>query len=95
MEAKTDGRHSLETRLDELDRHMDQLEETIDRMSVDARASLHSRLSTLRTRSAEVRARLRDKQDADDKAGDIALRELGHTLNGMYAELEDWPRPKA
>ncbi|HLJ66452.1 MAG TPA: hypothetical protein VKX16_03730 [Chloroflexota bacterium] len=91
MEANNRGRPSLEARLDELDRHMDRLEERAAQTRADAQARLRPRLDALRARSAGVRTQLHDKVGRDDAASDEALRELGHALNDMYAELGDRP----
>lgn len=87
METNDQNRHSLDARMDELDRHMDDLAERTRHDSADAAARVRSQLHVLRDRLAAIRRRLREKAEADDRESDAALRELGHELNDMYAEL--------
>lgn len=92
METKENVRQSLEARADELERQMDQIAARAAHTSADAETHLRSRLSALRTRLAEVRADLRRKGEAEDRASDAAEAELGHAINDMYAELMSWPK---
>lgn len=92
METRDSIHQLLAARLDELDRQMDQIAGRIAHTSGDVETRLHSQLSSLRTRLAEVHTRLREKEDADTRASDEALAELGRTLDDMYAELAAWPK---
>lgn len=92
METNDSSRRSLEARLDELDRHMDEIAEKAHRISAHAETPMQSQLHELRERSSTIRRRLREKAEADDRESDAALRELGRALNEMYAELGNWPQ---
>lgn len=92
METKENVRRSLEARVDELDRQLDQIAARAAHASTDAEARLRSQLSSVRARLAEVRTRLREKEDADDRAEKAALAELGRVLNDMSGELMSWPK---
>lgn len=92
METRENVRQSLEARLDELEQQMDQIADRAAHTSTDAETRLRSRLSSMRHHLAEVRTRLREKEDAEVRAENAALAELGHELNDMYAELMSWPK---
>lgn len=91
METNNQGSESGKARLDQLDRHVDQLDERAGHMPADAAAHLRSRLDAIRARLAAIRAHLREKDDADTSS-DAALREVGHAINDMYEELADRPK---
>ena len=92
MQTTENIRQSLEARADELERHMDQIAERASHASKDAGTHLPSQLSDLRNRLAEVRARLREKEEADNRTSDAALVQVDHMINDMYDELMSWPK---
>jgi hypothetical protein len=92
MEARENTSQSPAARVDELERRMDQIEGRAAHTSKEAETRLRPQLSALRTRLEEIRTRLRAKVDADDKADDAALAQLGHAINDMYDEVMAGPK---
>jgi ElaB/YqjD/DUF883 family membrane-anchored ribosome-binding protein len=92
METRDKVRQSLEARVDELERQIDQMVAKAGHASTDTANRLRSRLRTLRERLAAIRARLRAKEDADVKAENAALAEVGHLIDDTYEEVQSWPK---
>lgn len=92
METREQNRESLEARLAQLERRLDQLRERAVHDSADAQARLHSMLNPLHTRLIEIRRRLREKEDADNRAQDAALAELNHAINDIYDGMMSGPK---
>lgn len=86
MQTGEDIRRSLEARIDDLDRQMDQIAERKARTSREDEAGLQS----LRTRLGELRTRLRKDDEANQESQDEALTDIGHAVNDMSAEVSDW-----
>lgn len=86
MQTGEDIRRSLEARIDDLDRQMDQIAERKARTSREDEAGLQS----LRTRLGELRTRLRKDDEANQESQDEALSDIGHAVNDMSAEVSDW-----
>ena len=92
METRENVRQSMEARLDELEQQMDQIADRAAHASMDAETRLRSQLSSMRNHLAEVRTRLREKEDAEVRAENAALAELGRQINDLYTELVSRPK---
>jgi chromosome segregation ATPase len=79
METKENKLQSLQARLDDIEQRMAQRAGT--------KTGLQAQLESLRTRLSDVRARQRDKVEADDAASDAGLVVLGQEIDNLYAEV--------
>lgn len=87
METRENVHQSLEARLDELNRQMDQIADKAAHASAEAETRRRAQLGALRTRLAKVRAQLRANEEADDRAQKIVLSEINREITSMYEEL--------